>query len=154
MGSVLISALRLVDVFSDDSNFRSSFITNTIPFLTQILATPHDEFVSSWCSVDLPVMEDDANLDYDPVGAADLALLAASNMLTEAKVNYSCNFRSISMPSIQYADKNILCGENNSKFARLCSKHMRRARKRPLSSEISEILVIRESQAIIGPSSS
>jgi hypothetical protein len=30
MGSVLISALRLVDVFSDDSNFRSSFITNTV----------------------------------------------------------------------------------------------------------------------------
>ncbi|EMS55397.1 hypothetical protein TRIUR3_27485 [Triticum urartu] len=109
MGSVLISALRLVDVFSDDSNFRSSFITNTIPFLTQILATPHDEFVSSWCSVDLPVMEDDANLDYDPVGAADLALLAASNMLTEAKVNYSCNFRSISMPSIQYAQTRTSC---------------------------------------------
>ncbi|KAF7019820.1 hypothetical protein CFC21_032954 [Triticum aestivum] len=109
VGSVLISALRLVDVFSDDSNFRSSFITNTIPFLTQILATPHDEFVSSWCSVDLPVMEDDANLDYDPVGAADLALLAASNMLTEAKVNYSCNFRSISMPSIQYAQTRTSC---------------------------------------------
>jgi hypothetical protein len=32
MGSVLISALRLVDVFSDDSNFRSSFITNTVSF--------------------------------------------------------------------------------------------------------------------------
>ncbi|XP_044971166.1 nodulin homeobox isoform X2 [Hordeum vulgare subsp. vulgare] len=109
MGSVLISALRLVDVFSDDSNFRSSFITNTIPFLTQILATPHDEFVSSWCSVDLPVLEDDANLDYDPFGAADLALLAASNMLTEAKVNYSCNFRSISMPSIQYAQTRTSC---------------------------------------------
>jgi hypothetical protein len=33
MGSVLISALRLVDVFSDDSNFRSSFMTNTVRFL-------------------------------------------------------------------------------------------------------------------------
>uniref|UniRef100_A0A0D3G434 Uncharacterized protein n=1 Tax=Oryza barthii TaxID=65489 RepID=A0A0D3G434_9ORYZ len=77
MGSVLISALRLVDVFSDDSNFRSSFITNTIPFLTQILAIPHDEFVSNWCSVNLPVIEEDANLDYDPFGAAELALAAA-----------------------------------------------------------------------------
>ncbi|XBI97334.1 hypothetical protein VPH35_017717 [Triticum aestivum] len=109
MGSVLISALCLVDVFSDVSNFRSSFITNTIPFLTQILATPHDEFVSSWCSVDLPVMEDDTNLDYDPFGAADLALLAASNVLTEAKVNYSCNFCSISMPSIQYEQTRTSC---------------------------------------------
>uniref|UniRef100_A0A0E0DN11 Uncharacterized protein n=1 Tax=Oryza meridionalis TaxID=40149 RepID=A0A0E0DN11_9ORYZ len=77
MGSVLISALRLVDVFSDDSNFRSSFITNTIPFLTQILAIPHDEFVSNWCSVNLPVIEEDANLDYDPFGAAELALAVA-----------------------------------------------------------------------------
>jgi hypothetical protein len=32
MGSVLISALRLVDVFSDDSNFRSFFLTNTVRF--------------------------------------------------------------------------------------------------------------------------
>uniref|UniRef100_A0ACD5UQH8 Uncharacterized protein n=1 Tax=Avena sativa TaxID=4498 RepID=A0ACD5UQH8_AVESA len=109
MGSVLISALRLVDVFSDDSNFRSSFITNTIPFLTQILATPHDEFVSSWCSVNLPVMEDDANLDYDPFGAAELALVAASDMLTETKANYLCPFRSISMPSVEYAQTRTSC---------------------------------------------
>jgi hypothetical protein len=33
MGTVLISALRLVDVFSDDSNFRSSFMTNTVRLL-------------------------------------------------------------------------------------------------------------------------
>ncbi|KAI4969068.1 hypothetical protein ZWY2020_046398 [Hordeum vulgare] len=109
MGSVLISALRLADVFSDDSNFRSSFITNTLNSILFIFSADslsdanfgefHDEFVSSWCSVDLPVLEDDANLDYDPFGAADLALLAASNMLTEAKVNYSCNFRlSVCLP--------------------------------------------------------
>ncbi|XP_051192258.1 nodulin homeobox isoform X1 [Lolium perenne] len=109
VGSVLINALRLVDVFSDDSNFRSSFITNTIPFLTQIFATPHDIFVSSWCSVNLPVMEDDANLDYDPFGAAELALAASSNMLTEAKANYSCSFRSISMPSLAYAQTRTAC---------------------------------------------
>uniref|UniRef100_A0A0E0HAL1 Uncharacterized protein n=1 Tax=Oryza nivara TaxID=4536 RepID=A0A0E0HAL1_ORYNI len=109
MGSVLISALRLVDVFSDDSNFRSSFITNTIPFLTQILAIPHDEFVSNWCSVNLPVIEEDANLDYDPFGAAELALAAAGNKLTEAKANYSCPFRPISMPSIAYAQTRTSC---------------------------------------------
>ena len=32
MGSVLISALGLVDVFSVDLNFRSSFMTNTLRF--------------------------------------------------------------------------------------------------------------------------
>nr|CAB3490449.1 unnamed protein product [Digitaria exilis] len=89
MGSVLISALRLVDVFSDDSNFRSSFMTSTVPFLTQILAIPHDEFVLSWCSVNLPMIEEDANLDYDPFGATEVALLASANALTEAKANYS-----------------------------------------------------------------
>ncbi|KAG8084861.1 hypothetical protein GUJ93_ZPchr0010g9833 [Zizania palustris] len=109
MGSVLISALRLVDVFSDDSNFRSSFITNTIPFLTQILAIPHDEFVSNWCSVNLPVIEEDANLDYDPFSATELALAAASNKLTEASANYSCPFRPISMPFIAYIQTRTSC---------------------------------------------
>jgi len=108
MGSVLISALRLVDVFSDDSNFRSSFMTNTVPFLTQILAIPHDEFVLSWCSVNLPVVEEDANLDYDPFGAAEVALLASDNVLTEAKANYSCPFRP-SLPSMAYAQTRTSC---------------------------------------------
>ncbi|KAJ1276605.1 hypothetical protein BS78_05G227600 [Paspalum vaginatum] len=108
MGSVLISALRLVDVFSDDSNFRSSFMTNTVPFLTQILAIPHDEFVLSWCSVNLPVIEEDANLDYDPFSAAEVALLASDNVLTEAKANYSCPFRP-SLPSMAYAQTRTSC---------------------------------------------
>jgi hypothetical protein len=54
-------------------------------------------------------MEDDANLDYDPFGAAELALAASSNMLTEAKANYSCSFRSISMPSLAYAQTRTAC---------------------------------------------
>jgi hypothetical protein len=144
MGSVLISALRLVDVFSDDSNFRSSFMTNTVsflltsyfhyllcpafsleplfksrqcfisisilqvPFLTQILAIPHDEFVLSWCSVNLPVIEEDANLDYDPFGAAEVALLASDNALTEARASYSCPFRP-SLPSMAYAQTRTSC---------------------------------------------
>lgn len=123
MGSVLISALRLVDVFSDDSNFRSSFMTNTVPFLTQILAIPHDEFVQSWCSVHLAVIEEDANLDYDPFGAAEVALLASDNVLTEAKANYSCPFRPdnkhrsgdsqigqhFELPSMAYAQTRTSC---------------------------------------------
>ncbi|XP_062230975.1 nodulin homeobox isoform X2 [Phragmites australis] len=109
MGSVLISALRLVDVFSDDSNFRSSFMTNTVPFLTQILAIPPDEFVLSWCSVNLPVIEEDANLDYDPFGAAEVALLASEDSLTEDKANYSCPFRLSSMPAIAYAQTRTSC---------------------------------------------
>ncbi|AQK48716.1 Putative homeodomain-like transcription factor superfamily protein [Zea mays] len=108
MGSMLISALRLVDVFSDDSNFRSSFLTNTVPFLTQILATPHGEFVSSWCSVNLPAIEEDASLDYDPFVASEVALLASNNVLTEAKADYSCPFRP-SLPSVAYAQTRTSC---------------------------------------------
>ncbi|CAO2142588.1 unnamed protein product [Urochloa humidicola] len=108
MGSVHISALRLVDVFSDDSNFRSSFMINTVPFLTQILAIPHDDFVLSWCSVNLPLIEEDANLDYDPFGATEVALLASDNVLTEAKANYSCPFRP-SLHSMAYAQTRTSC---------------------------------------------
>jgi hypothetical protein len=73
-----------------------------VSFLTQILAIPHDEFVSSWCSVNLPVIEEDANLDYDPFSAAEVALLASDDALTEAKANYPCHFR-FGAPSIAYA---------------------------------------------------
>lgn len=79
-----------------------------VPFLTQILAIPHDEFVLSWCSVNLPVVEEDANLDYDPFGAVEVALLASDNALTEAKANYSCPFRP-SLPSMAYAQTRTSC---------------------------------------------
>jgi hypothetical protein len=76
--------------------------------LTQILAIPHDEFVSSWCSVNLPVIEEDANLDYDPFSAAEVALLASDDTLTEAKANYPCHFR-FETPSIAYAQTRTSC---------------------------------------------
>ena len=77
--------------------------------MTQILAIPHDEFVSSWCSVNIPVIEEDANLDYDPFSAAEVALLASDDTLTEAKANYSCHFRFGSMPPIAYAQTRTSC---------------------------------------------
>ncbi|KAG1365165.1 putative disease resistance RPP13-like protein 1 [Cocos nucifera] len=68
MGLVLLNALRLADMFSDDS-----FIF-PIPVLAEIFAIPHAEFLSSWCSVNIPMMEEDANLEYDPFTAAGVAL--------------------------------------------------------------------------------
>nr|GMC99145.1 nodulin homeobox isoform X1 [Ipomoea batatas] len=38
--------------------------------LTAIFSPPHGEFLSSWCSPDLPVREEDATLEYDPFAAA------------------------------------------------------------------------------------
>jgi hypothetical protein len=80
-----------------------------VPFLTQTLAVPHDEFISSWCSLNLPVIEEDANLDYDPFSAAEVALLASDDALTESKANYSCHLRLGSIPSITYAQTRTSC---------------------------------------------
>ncbi|XP_072994721.1 nodulin homeobox isoform X1 [Typha latifolia] len=111
MGFLLINALRLVDIFSDDSNFRSSFMTTSVPFLTEILAIPHEEFVSSWCSVNLPLIEEDANLEYDPFTAAGVALIPTSDGCESAKsasvllteINYACPISFSNRPSITYA---------------------------------------------------
>lgn len=35
-GFLLINSLRLVDIFSDDSNFRFSFMTTTVSILLQV----------------------------------------------------------------------------------------------------------------------
>ena len=38
--------------------------------LVQVLALPPEEFVSSWCAIDLSISEEDATLVYDPFHAA------------------------------------------------------------------------------------
>ncbi|XP_020244804.1 nodulin homeobox isoform X2 [Asparagus officinalis] len=76
-GLVLLNSLCLADIYSDDSNFRSFFMTNAIQVLIEILGIPHEEFRSRWCSTDIP-MEEDINLEYDPFTAAGVALLFLS----------------------------------------------------------------------------
>lgn len=44
--------------------------------LADILALPHDEFLGSWCSTDLPVVEEDATLEYDPYTVAGGVLVS------------------------------------------------------------------------------
>ncbi|PIN26056.1 hypothetical protein CDL12_01192 [Handroanthus impetiginosus] len=62
-GQLELNAMRLADVFSDDSNFRSFIMINFTEALTAIFLLLHGEFLSGWCSSDLPVSEDDATLD-------------------------------------------------------------------------------------------
>ncbi|KAL2238924.1 UNVERIFIED_CONTAM: Nodulin homeobox [Sesamum indicum] len=62
-GQLELNAMRLADVFSDDSNFRSFIMINFTEALAAIFLLPHGEFLSGWCSSDLPVCEDDAALD-------------------------------------------------------------------------------------------
>ncbi|KAL0389569.1 UNVERIFIED_CONTAM: Nodulin homeobox [Sesamum calycinum] len=62
-GQLELNAMRLADVFSDDSNFRSFIMINFTEALAAIFLLPHGEFLSGWCSSDLPVCEDDAALE-------------------------------------------------------------------------------------------
>ncbi|XP_073137546.1 nodulin homeobox isoform X2 [Henckelia pumila] len=62
-GQLELNAMRLADVFSDDSNFRSFIMINFTEALAAIFLFSHGEFLSSWCSSDLPVCEDDVTLD-------------------------------------------------------------------------------------------
>ncbi|XP_057782461.1 nodulin homeobox-like [Salvia miltiorrhiza] len=62
-GQLELNAMRLADVFSDDSNFRSFIMINFREALAAIFLLPHGEFLSGWCSSDLLVSEEDAPLD-------------------------------------------------------------------------------------------
>ncbi|KAJ6827290.1 nodulin homeobox isoform X1 [Iris pallida] len=112
-GFALLNSLRLADIYSDDSNFRYFFMNNAIQVLIELLAIPHEEFQSSWCSPDLSTSEEDANLEYDPFTAAGVALISASpdyeNALSASvpsnETSISCNSNSNGMLSVNYAQQ-------------------------------------------------
>ncbi|KAL3849810.1 hypothetical protein ACJIZ3_011692 [Penstemon smallii] len=62
-GQLGLNAMRLADIFSDDSNFRSFIMIRFTKALAAIFVLPHGEFLSGWCSSDHPNCEDDASLD-------------------------------------------------------------------------------------------
>ncbi|XP_010430680.2 PREDICTED: nodulin homeobox-like isoform X2 [Camelina sativa] len=65
MGFVLLNAMRLADVLTDDSNFRSFFTEHFSMVLSAVLCLSHGDFLKMFCSSDLSSREDDANVDYD-----------------------------------------------------------------------------------------
>ncbi|XP_042491431.1 nodulin homeobox isoform X2 [Macadamia integrifolia] len=77
-GVVLLNSMRLIDIFSDDSNFRSFIMLNITQVLAEIFSLPQEEFLSSWCSADLLAKEEDATLEYDPSVAAGLVSVFVS----------------------------------------------------------------------------
>ncbi|CAN6466055.1 unnamed protein product [Victoria cruziana] len=95
-GLVLLNSMRLADIFSDDSNFRSFITINITPLLADILSLSHDNFISNWCSPESPVLEEDATVEYEPFSAAGLAILsvqdASGSLMSEAGslVNMEC----------------------------------------------------------------
>ncbi|XP_074589357.1 nodulin homeobox isoform X2 [Curcuma longa] len=116
-GLLLLNALRLADIFSDDSNFRSFFMTNSIPVLADILSVPHEEFSLCWCSLKIPVVEEDATLEYDPFIAAGVALISLDNASENShsaafllpEIDSTCPINFSGMPVATYAQQRISC---------------------------------------------
>ncbi|KAJ4955251.1 hypothetical protein NE237_012034 [Protea cynaroides] len=77
-GVVLLNSMRLIDIFSDDSNFRSFIMVNITQVLAEIFSLPQEEFLFSWCSAELPIREEDATLEYVPFVAAGLVSVLVS----------------------------------------------------------------------------
>ncbi|KAL1188399.1 Nodulin homeobox [Cardamine amara subsp. amara] len=80
MGFVLLNALRLTDVLTDDSNFRPFFMDHFSKVLSAVFCLCHGEFLSMLCSSDLPSREDDANVDYDLFTSAGWGLSVFSSI--------------------------------------------------------------------------
>ncbi|CAI9261763.1 unnamed protein product [Lactuca saligna] len=81
-GLLQLNAMRLTYILSDDSNFRSYITMNFTEVLTTIFLLPHAEFLSSWCSSESRLSEEDATLDYDSLAAAGwvLGVLTSSDV--------------------------------------------------------------------------
>ncbi|KAJ0778763.1 putative nodulin homeobox protein [Helianthus annuus] len=96
-GLLQLNAMRLTDILSDDSNFRSYITLNFTEVLTTIFLQPHAEFLSSWCSSESEE-EEDATLDYDPLSASGWVL----GVLTSSDVPES-TFNASPVPPTSYA---------------------------------------------------
>ncbi|CAH2071846.1 unnamed protein product [Thlaspi arvense] len=107
MGFVLLNAMRLADVLTDDSNFRPFFTQHFVSIeytsdsakaactmvLSALFCLSHREFLSVLCSSDLSSREDDATLDYDLFTSTGWVLSVFSSQVVEPqfKLNFQNN---------------------------------------------------------------
>ncbi|OIW15750.1 hypothetical protein TanjilG_04285 [Lupinus angustifolius] len=102
MGFVQLNAMRLADIFSDDSNFRSYMILCFTKVLTAVISLSHGDFLSFWCSSSLPETEEDATLEYD-IFAAVGWVLDNTSLDIRTTTNLEFNLIPNSMPKASYA---------------------------------------------------
>ncbi|KAI3449564.1 hypothetical protein Pfo_006229 [Paulownia fortunei] len=112
-GQLELNAMRLADVFSDDSNFRSFIMINFTEALAAIFLLPHGEFLSGWCSSDLPVCEDDATLDVPRASYAH----QRTSLLIKVIANLHCF-----VPDVCQDEKDLFL----NKFVRFIQKESQR----------------------------
>lgn len=91
-GLLQLNALRLTDIFSDDSNFRSYITIYFAEVLAAISSIPYQQFLASWCSSDLPQKEEDASLEYEPFTMAGWILESSSTPDTINARTFESNF--------------------------------------------------------------
>lgn len=102
-GLLQLNTLRLLDILSDDSNFRSHIAIRFPEVLTTVALLPHGEFLSTWCSSDPQFKEEDASLEFDSFAAAGWILDSVSSLgLLNATYSES-NFIPHNMPQASYA---------------------------------------------------
>ncbi|KAG2673576.1 hypothetical protein I3760_13G098800 [Carya illinoinensis] len=102
MGFLQLNAMRLADIFSDDSNFRSYITIHFTKVLTAIFSLPHGDFLSSWCSSNLPSREEDASVEYDSFAAAGWLLDKLSSLGLPNRTNLGFNLVPNNMPQASY----------------------------------------------------
>lgn len=102
MGLVQLNAMRLADIFSDDSNFRSYMILCFTEVLTAIISLSHGDFLSCWCSSNLSETEEDASIEYD-ISAAVGWVLHNTSLDVKDATNLEFNLTPSSMLKASYA---------------------------------------------------
>ncbi|XP_054793939.1 nodulin homeobox-like [Prosopis cineraria] len=103
MGFLQLNAMRLADIFSDDSNFRSYMTICFTKVLAAIFVLSHGDFLSCWCSSNLPEKEEDATLEYDIFAAVGWILDNTSSQDLLNAANLEFNLVHNSMPQASYA---------------------------------------------------
>ncbi|KAG2312128.1 hypothetical protein Bca52824_023685 [Brassica carinata] len=95
MSFLLLNAMLLADVFSDDSNFRCFYTDHFSMILSTVFCLSHEEFVSMLCSSALSSREEEATVDYDLFRSAGCVLSAFSSSgiwnVPQFKLNFQNN---------------------------------------------------------------
>ncbi|KAJ0493234.1 putative nodulin homeobox protein [Helianthus annuus] len=69
-GLLLINAMKLTEIFSGASGFKTFTVHNLTELLTRVLSQPQREFLSTWCSYDPEPTEEEIVVDFNPTLAA------------------------------------------------------------------------------------
>ncbi|KAJ0052151.1 hypothetical protein Pint_01089 [Pistacia integerrima] len=103
MGLLQLNAMRLADIFSDDSNFRSYITMCFTEVLSAIFSLSHGDFLLVWCSSEFPVREEDASVEYEPFAATGWVLDTVSSLNKSNATKVEFSLMPNSMPQASYA---------------------------------------------------